>query len=435
MWDRGTYECLKWEPRKVEVALHGGRVKARYALFPIDREDPPKDWMIHRMDPPEDPDREPMPRHLVPMLARAGALPADDGPWAYEIKWDGVRALAYSEPGELRLESRNLNDITAQYPELARLGRALGSHAAVLDGEIVAFDARGRPSFAALQRRMHVTSKSQIRRLAESSPVTYMIFDLLWLDGHSLMELPYEQRRERLAALGLDGEHWQTPEPLRGKGRDVLEATAEQGLEGVVAKRLDSPYRPGQRTGAWLKIKNVGRQEFVVGGWLPGAGRRKDRIGALLLGVHDAGGQLRYVGRVGSGFSERELDRLAELLLPLERQARRSPPAAAPAARGRLLRAAARRRGPVQRVDQRRQPAPPRLQGPARGQAARAGRARGRPRRGAAGDAAAGALADEALPELGAAAEQATVVVSGRELRLSNLTRSSIPTPASPSAS
>jgi bifunctional non-homologous end joining protein LigD len=320
IWDQGTYECLKWEPRKVEVALHGERVDGRYALFPIDSGEQPKDWMIHRMDPPADPHREPMPTRIVPMLARAGQLPVDDPSWAFEIKWDGIRAIAYSQPGELRLHSRNLNDITDSYPELARVGRALGSHSAVLDGEIVAFDANARPSFSALAQRMHVASRAQAKKLATAAPVTYVIFDLLWLDGHSVMGLRYEQRRELLAALDLNGERWQTPEHVIGEGSALLEASAEQGLEGVVAKRLDSTYEPGMRSGAWVKVKRVGRQELVVGGWMPGKGKRKNTIGALLLGVYQPDGALRYVGRVGSGFSERELARLQRLLAPLARK-------------------------------------------------------------------------------------------------------------------
>ncbi len=320
IWDHGTYECLKWEPRKIEVALHGERVDARYALFPIAREENPREWMIHRMDPPQDPAREPMPDRIVPMLARPGALPGDGHRWAFEVKWDGVRAIAYSRPGELRLESRNLNDITDRYPELARLNRALSSHEAVIDGEIVALDERGRPRFELLQPRIHLAAGAQVRRRSQSAPVTYMIFDLLWLDGHSLMELPYTERRSRLAELALSGESWRTPDTLDGDGAAVLRATAEQGLEGVVAKRLDSTYRPGARTGAWLKLKNVWRQEFVIGGWLPGEGRRSERIGALLVGVHDDGGGLRYAGRVGTGFTEDELVRLAELLGPLRRE-------------------------------------------------------------------------------------------------------------------
>jgi len=319
IWDRGTYDCLKWETNKVEVALHGRRLDARYALFSIDGGDEPKDWMIHRMDPPEDPEREPMPRHLAPMLARAGALPDDsDGAWAYEVKWDGVRALAYSTPGELRLESRGLNDVTERYPELARLGRALSSHEAVLDGEIVAFADDGRPSFGLLQQRAKATSKAQAKRQASTTPVTYVIFDLLWLDGHSLLGLPYSERRRRLAELALSGERWQTPEHVVGGGSTLLGASAEQGLEGIVAKRLDSTYRPGLRSPAWMKIKSLSRQELVIGGWMPGKGRRRERVGALLLGVYDDGA-LRYAGRVGSGFSDSELDRLARLLAPLER--------------------------------------------------------------------------------------------------------------------
>ncbi|MFI4989872.1 MAG: DNA ligase D [Solirubrobacterales bacterium] len=323
IWDHGTYEVLKWEPRKIEVALHGERIDARYALFPISSPpkpgERPKEWMIHRMDPPADAGREPMPEHVKPMLARPGSLPRQDDGWRYEIKWDGVRAIAYSTPGELRLESRNLKEITGSYPELGRLNRALSSHAAILDGEIVAFDEQGRPSFAALQRRMHVGSATQAKRLAKASPVTYMIFDLLWLDGHSLIGLRYVERRELLDALALSGESWQTPEHLSGHGRDVLKATTEQQLEGIVAKRLDSPYEPGARGSAWIKIKNVGRQELVIGGWLPGEGRRERRIGALLVGVYDPDGAFRYAGRVGTGFNDAELDRLGKLLTPLKR--------------------------------------------------------------------------------------------------------------------
>src|SRR3954470_1894607 len=317
IWDRGTYEVLKWEERKVEVALHGERAEGRFALFPIGPD--PKDWMIHRMGAPADPDAEPMPERLVPMLARAAPLPADDEGWAYEIKWDGVRAVCFSEPGRMRFVTRNGNDVTPRYPELARLNRALSMHRAILDGEVVAFDAEGRPSFGALQGRMHLTREAQVKRLAKEAPVTYIIFDLLWLDGHSVMDRSYEDRRALLADLALDGARWLTPEHHVGGGQALLEATREQGLEGVIAKRLDSPYEPGRRTGCWLKVKNTNRQELVIGGWLPGEGRRRERIGALLLGVREEDGSLRFAGRAGTGFTEAELDRLAGLLGPLER--------------------------------------------------------------------------------------------------------------------
>jgi bifunctional non-homologous end joining protein LigD len=321
VWDRGTYEVLKWERRKIEVLLHGERVQGRYALFPIDKDEDPKNWMIHRMDPPADEAAgAPLPEKIVPMMARTGTLPRDDEQWGFEVKWDGVRAICHSEPGRMRLHSRNLLDITPRYPEVGRLNRALSHHRAILDGEIVALDAEGKPSFGALQRRMHVGSESTVRRLAKETPVTYIIFDLLWLDGHSLMELPYTERRARLAELELgDGGRWRVPDYVVGHGEQLLAATEQQGLEGVIAKRLDSKYEPGRRTPSWLKIKNVDRQEVVVGGWVPGDGKRRDRIGALLVGVRDDNGELRHVGRVGTGFTEAELDRLAEKLRPLER--------------------------------------------------------------------------------------------------------------------
>ncbi len=321
IWDRGTYECHKWEPRKVVLSFHGERVQGRYALFQTGGG---KDWMIHRMDPPADPTREAMPAGVVPMLATLAELPADDAAYGFEVKWDGIRALAYSEPGRLRFESRNLNDITPRYPELRPLNRALGSRSAILDGEIVAFDEAGRPSFERLQGRMHVKSESAVRRLAGERPVTYVIFDVLFLDGHSLLHLAYTERRARLAELALDGPAWRTPGYHAGHGAAMLEASAAQGLEGVIAKRLDSRYEPGRRTGAWLKVKNTSRQELVIGGWLPGEGRRAERLGALLVGYYEDGDgepALRYAGKVGTGFDDRELERLARVLAPLRRDA------------------------------------------------------------------------------------------------------------------
>ena len=316
IWDRGTYEEHKFDDEKVEITFHGERLSGRYGLFPLGKtkgEPPGKDWMIHRMDPPADPTRQPMPEHLKPMLARPGALPTDDRNWAYEIKWDGVRALSYSEPGRIRYESRNGNDITNSYPELKAFNRALSSHRAILDGEIVAFDEQGRPSFSRLQSRMHVGSESAARRRAKDVPVTYVVFDLLWLDGHPLLHLPYAERRARLLKLGLDGPAWRTPDHVTGDGAAVLEASLRNGLEGVVAKKLDSAYEPGRRSPCWLKVKNVRREDVVVGGWVPGAGKRTDRIGALLVGVIQDGA-LRYAGRVGTGFTESELNRLANVL-------------------------------------------------------------------------------------------------------------------------
>jgi len=319
IWDSGTYVAEKWRDDEVIATFSGERLRGRYALIRTGK-DGGKDWLMHRMDPPVDPGAEPMPEAIVPMLAKPGRLPAarEQDRWAYEIKWDGVRALVYSEPGRLRLESRNGRDITASYPELRPLNRALSHHRAILDGEIVAFDADGRPSFARLQQRMHLTGDSQVRRRARDFPVVIVLFDLLWLDGHSLMDRPYDERRAQLEALELGGPAWQTPSAHHGDGAALLEATAAQGLEGLVAKRRDAPYEPGRRSSCWIKVKNVNRQEVVIAGWLPGEGRRESRIGALVVGVHDEdGGPLRYAGRVGTGFTEQTLDVLADRLAPL----------------------------------------------------------------------------------------------------------------------
>jgi bifunctional non-homologous end joining protein LigD len=315
IWDHGTYECHEWNDKKVTVDFHGEQLNGRYALFRTGDE---SDWMIHRMDPPE-PGREPMPEHVVPMNAKLAKLPEDGDRYGFEVKWDGVRAIAYMRPGRIHLESRNLKDITPQYPELRELTGALGAHEAVLDGEIVAFDSEGRPSFERLQQRMHQTSESVIRRRMKSHPVSFMAFDLLYLDGHSLLEEPYTARRGKLEQLGIEGEHMQTPAYSAGNGAALLKATAEQGLEGLMAKRLDSRYEPGKRGGAWLKVKNKASQELVIGGWAPGEGRRRNRIGALLVGFYEDG-QLRYAGKVGTGFTEKTLNELADKLAPLERK-------------------------------------------------------------------------------------------------------------------
>jgi len=317
IWDRGWYESHKLEDDEAIVTLHGDRVEGRYALFQTDGDN----WMIHRMDPPQDPDREPMPEHVAPMLATLADLPSDEEKYAFEIKWDGVRAIAYVEAGRARFEGRRGNDITSRYPELRELGPALGAIPAVLDGEIVAFDGE-RPSFERLQRRMHVSNERAVRRLMKEVPVVYVLFDLLWLDGHSTLELPYRERRKLLDELSLQGSSWQTPAAHEGDGSALLAASREVGLEGVVAKRLDSVYEPGRRSRAWLKVKNQCSQEFVIGGWLPGQGMRSTSLGALLIGYYEAsepGARLKYAGRVGTGLTQSELRRMVDVLEPLRR--------------------------------------------------------------------------------------------------------------------
>jgi bifunctional non-homologous end joining protein LigD len=316
IWDSGTFDNDKWTQDKIEVRLSGERLTGRYALFRT-RDN---DWMIHRMDPPSDSEREPMPERIVPMMARSSTdIPRPEGEWSFEVKWDGVRAIAYVRPGRLRLESRNLREITDSYPEVRGLLRDLGMREAVLDGELVAFDDSGRPSFERLQRRMHVTAPASVKRLSASMPVVYAIFDLLYLDGRSLIELPYEERRAQLEKLDLSGPAWRVPAAHLGDGERLLEATRAQGLEGVIAKRLGSRYEPGRRSGAWLKIKHTMRQELVIGGWLPGEGRRAERIGALLVG-YNRDGQFVYAGRVGTGFTEETLGELAGRLGPLRQK-------------------------------------------------------------------------------------------------------------------
>jgi bifunctional non-homologous end joining protein LigD len=253
------------------------------------------------------------------MLARPGALPPDDGSWALEMKWDGVRALAYTGGGQVRLQSRTGQDVTMAYPELGGLGAALGGREAALDGEIVALGADGWPDFATLQMRMHVSSAAAAQRLAARMPVTYLVFDRLQLDGRWLLDEPYTRRRALLEALALHGRHWQTPPSFTGvPAVDVLAVSQQHGLEGIVAKRLESRYEPGRRTGSWQKIKNLRRQEAVVGGWRRGKGLRSGQIGSLLVGVYSGGG-LAYAGHVGTGFTQATLDMLGERLAPLRR--------------------------------------------------------------------------------------------------------------------
>jgi bifunctional non-homologous end joining protein LigD len=311
IWDSGSYEKEKFRKDEVIATFHGERLEGRYALFQTDG----KNWMIHRMDPPLDPTASGMPEKIEPMLAKLGPLPKADSDYGYEVKWDGVRAICFSDHGHVRLQNRNLRDCSTQYPEVKRIGRALRSNRVVLDGEVVALDEAGRPDFGLLQRRMHLGSASAVRQRVKDTPVTYMIFDLLYLNGHSTMPLPYEQRRSLLEQLELEGPHWRTPAYRAGDGAVMLDASAEQGLEGIVAKRLDSDYRPGARGGAWIKVKNHLEQEFVVGGWLPGKGRRSKSIGSLALGYYE-NRELIYAGNVGTGFSD---ELLVELKSDLEK--------------------------------------------------------------------------------------------------------------------
>jgi bifunctional non-homologous end joining protein LigD len=260
-----------------------------------------------------------MPSVVEPMLAvLAGGLPAAEDRYGFELKWDGIRAICFWDGSSLRLQTRNRKDVTARYPELGPLGDQLGRRRAVLDGEVVALDERGRPSFEVLQQRMGLTADAEVRRRAREVPVAYVVFDVVYLDGELLVAEPYSSRRRRLEALALAGTHWQTPPHQVGHGGDLLHASLETGLEGVVAKRLDSGYEMGRRSGAWLKVKHRLRQELVIGGWVEGEGRRRGLPGALLVGYWEDG-RFTYASKVGTGFTEAMLTRLAALMRPLER--------------------------------------------------------------------------------------------------------------------
>lgn len=266
--------------------------------------------------PPPEEARLPWP--VVPMLPKlVRDVPPDDERWGFEVKWDGIRATARVEAGALTLMTRNLIDATGRYPELGVLPAALDARTAVLDGEVVGFDEHGRATFEALRRRTG-DDRTRPAQTAGDPRLAYIVFDVLYLDGRSLLSQPYEERRALLAGLDLNGGHWRVPPHSLGGGREMLELSRAQGLEGMIAKRFGSPYEPGKRSSAWLKIKNQQRQEFVIGGWVPGAGKRTGTIGALIIGYRE-GDQFVSAGKVGTGFTDAMLRELEERLRPLSR--------------------------------------------------------------------------------------------------------------------
>ncbi|MGI6093209.1 MAG: DNA ligase [Veillonellaceae bacterium] len=264
---------------------------------------------------------------IKPMLAKPSSLPQADSEYAYEIKWDGIRTILYATQGRIMLSSRNLRDITAQYPELEQLKDWL-TDGTILDGEIVTLDSTGRPSFELLQSRMGLSSHNIIQNKLREVPVTYIIFDVLKHGNKVLLNNSFIDRRKVLTNLSLSGPFWQTSTYSTGNGSSFLAATKQLGLEGIIAKRLNSIYLPGKRTDDWLKIKNHKRQELVIGGWVPGKGSRVGRIGALIVGYYDTSPdhktridqrhKLIYAGKVGTGFSTAELDKLGSLLTKLK---------------------------------------------------------------------------------------------------------------------
>jgi bifunctional non-homologous end joining protein LigD len=349
IWDRGTYDLEKWRDGKEVIAtLHGEKHGShRYALIQTGgRDGSGNNWLIHlmkdvseqpvrtaradsrrRVNRPEEsgvrsPARSAMPSPMLATMGTEGEL-GDESEWAFEMKWDGIRAIAQVIDGQVRLASRNGIDITHAYPELSVLGDVVTSDA-ILDGEIVALNKSGRPDFALLHKRMNLTKKADIERQLASTPVHFMVFDVLEVDGRSTAKETYTARRALLEktlpekALSSTG-IVQVPPALEGNIGAALSTSRTLGLEGVMAKRRESTYLAGRRTRSWLKVKHHLTQEVVIGAWRPGAGNRSHRVGSLLMGIPD-GDSLVFVGRVGTGFTDRELDELATRFRRMERK-------------------------------------------------------------------------------------------------------------------
>lgn len=316
IWDAGTYECEKWiDGREVIAILHGREGgglggTAKFALIRTGKGDDAEQWLIHRMGDPVPTERLP---RIAPMLATLGTVEdVESGEWVYETKWDGFRAIAEVTGGAVTYRSRGQKDLTDAYPPLQELGWRMGTRSAVFDGEIVALDGQGRSSFGALQN----IADRRTRTAAH-----YLIFDVLHLDGESLLRQPYRERREVLEGLRLDGPQVHVPVTFGTDRELALRTSKELRLEGLVAKTLDGVYRPGARARTWIKLKNVRTQEVIVVGWTPGSGRRSGSLGALLLAVQDEEG-LAYAGKVGTGFTTTSLE---DILAKVQRLERKTP--------------------------------------------------------------------------------------------------------------
>lgn len=296
IWDSGTYEAEKFGEDEVIVNLHGSKISGRYALIQTNGDQ----WLAHRMKDQKVFEFD----AIVPMLATHGSVAAlKSGQWAFEGKWDGYRLLIEADRGAIRIRSRRGREVTREYPELHSLATDLAENQVVLDGEAVVLDSSGVPNFHEMQNR------------GEGSRVQFWAFDLLYLDGRSLLRARYRDRRKLLEMLA-SGTNLIVPEQLPGDGAQALEHSAKHGWEGVIAKRRDSTYQPGRRSSSWIKDKHWNTQEVVIGGWKAGEGGRSSGIGSLLMGIPGDGG-LRFAGRVGTGFTERDLASLKKTLAPL----------------------------------------------------------------------------------------------------------------------
>jgi bifunctional non-homologous end joining protein LigD len=311
IFDEGTYEPLEWTEKKITIRLNGERLQGEYHLVNTDG----KNWLIFRSTRAGALAAKPMPPVLQPMLATPGGKPFDDPKWLFEVKWDGVRTLAYLGGGRTRLVSRRGRDVNEQYPELVEMHELLAGDNALVDGEIVVLEGGTKPSFERMQQRF--TLAKPTKQVLAANPVLFIAFDLLWLDGVSLVERPVEERIETLKRVLVPGPRVQHSVTIEHKGKALFEQVKARGLEGVIAKRKGSAYKPGRRTKDWVKVKAVNRQDCVIVGWSPGEGRRGTSLGALLVGVYKDG-ELLYAGHVGTGFTERTLEALKAKLEPLE---------------------------------------------------------------------------------------------------------------------
>jgi len=324
IWDSGTYDLEKWrDGEEVIVVLHGEqRGERRIALIHTGHGGgSEKNWLIHRMK--DDGGAEsggarsgdahadaPRLDPVAPMLASSGDEHDVDDDWAYEMKWDGIRAVAVVRDGSVTFTSRNGHDLTPAYPELQVLAEQVASDGgAVLDGEIVAVDESGRPDFGLLQTRMGLTRPRDVEHAAAGAPVRYLLFDVMHAEGRSLVHDTYDERREVLERVVAAEGPIDVPHVFDGDLEAAMRTSVRLRLEGVVAKRRDATYVPGRRSRSWIKMKHHRSQEVVIAGWRPGAGRRAGGVGSLLMGVPGDDG-LVYVGRVGTGFRDRDLEAL-----------------------------------------------------------------------------------------------------------------------------
>jgi DNA ligase D-like protein (predicted ligase)/DNA ligase D-like protein (predicted polymerase)/DNA ligase D-like protein (predicted 3'-phosphoesterase) len=314
IFDDGWYEPIEWTDTKVSFRLHG----RRYPGLEFHLVKTRRDWLAFLASSQTAPLIASPPR-FEPMLAEGGGKPFDDPAWWFEPKLDGIRALAEMSTGATTLRTRRGNDVTRTYPELHMVHERVDQVNAVIDGEIVAFDDQGRNSFEALQQRMNLQNEREIKRASAQIPVGYVVFDLLWLDGRDTTSLPLEQRRELLELIVEPDDRLQVTAHVQGDGKAFVETARGLGLEGVVAKRSGSPYLPGRRSEHWRKIKLRNTQDCAIVGFTPGRGGRSGAFGALLVAVMDDG-RWRWVGQVGSGFTERMLETVQELLAPIVRE-------------------------------------------------------------------------------------------------------------------